>query len=155
MPRERDIIIQNQMKYRLIYLTFLILALGTESCKKDKSEMQLLWDCNKSQHFDSTKLANHLIGTWKWKKMSYGLTTTPADKNVVVLFDSKGKFSVSENSVTVTRGSWRLKPVDSEILGLSMDTPSQYLYGRILLCSDQLLFNDSYRDGADNYFTRK
>src|SRR5688500_6112933 len=116
------------MKYRLIYLTFLILALGAESCKKDKSEVQQLWNCNEAQHFDSTKLANNLVGTWKWKKKSYGLTTTPADKNVVVLFDSKGKFSVTENSVAVTRGNWRLKPVDSEIWGLALDTVSQYLY---------------------------
>ena len=35
-----------------------------------------------------------------------------------------------------------------------LDTQSEYLFGRILFCDNQVLDNDSYRDGCDNLFTR-
>ena len=142
------------MKYLITPLAFLALF-GFPSCTKDTniSEMQRLWDCNTSQHFDPAKLAAKLAGSWKWTSCSSGTDSRPANKNVIVTFTS-GKFSVTENSTVITRGNWHLKKIDQEILGLDMDTASTYLYGRILLCEDQLLFNDSYIDGGDYYFTR-
>jgi hypothetical protein len=143
------------MKYLITLGTFLTLF-GFQSCTKDsniKTDIQRLWDCNASQHYDSTKLAGKLIGSWQWSEMSSEGVSKPKDKNVTVTFTS-GKFSVAENFTVVTRGNWQLKKVDNDILGLSMDTPSVFLYGRILICDDEVLFNDSYIDGADNFFSR-
>ncbi len=145
----------------LIFATSLIWL--NESCKKDnadsdsvKIDMKGLWECNEDQNYDSTKLAAKLVGNWQWFIYScyWSGTTNKADKDVRVTFTSYGTFWVKENSVIVTQGSWALKDEDSGILGLQLDTPSQYLYGRILLCDDQLLFNHSYIDGCDNFFVR-
>ena len=141
---------------------FIFLFLLSQSCKKgdeNSSEinMQALYKCNDSQNFDSSNLAAKLIGTWKLKKISCfwsGATSNP-DKNVIVTFTNTGTFTVSENSIINTQGNWRLKIVDSGIHGLDLDTPSIYLYGRILLCENQVVFNDSYIDGCDNLFERK
>ena len=145
------------MKYIITLGTFLILLMGTPSCKKDtmvKTDIKKLWDCNASQHFDSAKLADKLIGSWQWTETSSEKSTKQADKKVIVTFTSAGKFSVTENSTVLTQGNWQLKIEDGDMFGLSVDTASQFLYGRILLCDNHVLFNDSYKDGADNLFTR-
>jgi len=145
----------TMMKKTIIFGTLLTILFVFQSCTKDtsvKNDIQGLWDCNASQNFDSTKLADKLIGSWQWTKSSSELVTKKADKKVVVTFTSDRKFTVVENSAIITQGNWRLKIVDSGILGLSLDTTSQFLYGRILLCESQVVFNDSYRDGTDNFF---
>jgi len=145
------------MKNILTIITSLVLLSLTNSCKKDPSTFAnagQLWDCNKAQEFDSTKLADKLIGSWQWTETSSETATKQADKNIRVTFTSAGKFTVTENSTIITHGNWQMKIVDSGILGLSMDNPSEFLHGRILLCGNQVLFNNSFRDGADNLFTR-
>lgn len=145
------------MKKILIAITFLVFLSLTNSCKKDPSTFvnaAQLWDCNKTQEFDSTKLANKLIGSWQWSQSSTELGSKRADKNIKVTFSTTGTFSTTENSNVITQGHWRLKVVDSNILGLLMDNPSEYLHGRILLCDNQVLFNNSYIDGSDNLFIR-
>ena len=146
------------MKLTLIITTLLVLTFMTNSCSKKKSlqiNMKQIWNCNDSQKFDSIKLASKLIGTWKWTSSANELEgTKKADKDVKVTFTSSGTFSISENSTIVTDGNWKLKMKDSPIHGLVLDKASTYLDGRILLCEDEVLFNDSYIDGTDHLFTR-
>lgn len=145
------------MKSTIIIWTVFTILIGFPSCTKDTSvnnDIQRLWDCNASQNFDSTKLAEKLIGSWQWTESSSELATKKTDKKVVVTFTADRRFYVIENSAIITQGNWRLKIVDSGILGLSLDTTSQFLYGRILLCKTQVVFNDSYRDGTDNFFVK-
>ena len=143
------------MKNILIFLASLSFVFQIQSCKKDPSTdiTQRLWDCNASQHFDSTKLATSMLGSWQWTE-SFSESIIKADKNIKVVFTSSGTFTVTEDASVKTQGKWGLKIVDSGILGLTMDNSSEFLYGRILLCGDKILFNDSYRDGGDNLFTR-
>ncbi|MCX8020692.1 MAG: hypothetical protein N2747_09390 [Chitinophagaceae bacterium] len=147
------------MKNLLIIVTALSILSLTLSCEKDKGasiDMKGLWNCNASQNFDSTKLAAKLVGSWKWTTVScyWSGTTQKANKDVIVTFTSAGTFTVTENGTVTTRGNWKLKIVDRGILGLDLDNPSTFLYGRILLCDNEVLFNHSYIDGCDNLFKR-
>src|SRR5688500_14433724 len=126
------------MKNILLLLTATLFLV---SCKKEKIDMKHLWDCNAAQNFDSTKLAAKLIGSWRWTTQSCYWTgkTTKADKNVEVSFTASGTFSVVENSVIITQGNWKLTMVDSPVMGLDLGHFSDYLYGRILLCDNEVL----------------
>ncbi len=126
------------------------------SCKKDTLDISLFQQCHNSQSLDSTAISNNLAGSWIWTKQSCFWTgkTTTADKNIKVIFNSNATFSVLENSSILTQGNWGLKIIDSNMWGLDLTSPSEYLYGRILFCNNQILFNDSYRDGCDNLFTK-
>lgn len=150
-------------------LVFLILLLITQSCNKDSQtddntkdysksgiDIQRLWDCNKSQNFDEVTLTSKLIGSWKWVAESCFWTgkTINADKDVIITLNQGGSFSVKEDSIEITNGIWKLKDADSGILGLDLDHKSGYLYGRILICDNEVLFNHSYIDGCDNLFLR-
>ena len=146
------------MKQLFTITTLFLMTFMINSCDKkttNQIDTKQLWDCNASQNFDSTKLANSIIGNWKWTTHSSEIGGTQnADKVVTVTFTADGTFAVSENSIIVTSGNWELKIKDSNIYGLDLDNPSIYLYGRILLCDNQVLFNSSYIDGSDNLFTR-
>jgi hypothetical protein len=135
----------------------LVLLSGWQSCKKDTLlviDIGSLAECTRSQHFDSTKLAAKLMGSWRWMETSSESGPGKADKDIKVTFTSAGKFTLTENSTILSRGSWQLKNDDSGGFELETDHLGSMLYGHILLCEDKLLFNDSYRDGFDNLFTR-
>lgn len=146
------------MKNIFIIAIIILISLITGSCKKEKPthfDMKQLSDCSASQNYDSTKLASKLIGSWKWTEYSGEVSGKQfANKDVKVTFTSVGTFTVTENSMVITQGKWELGIVDWNSLGLTLDKPSAYLYGRILLCQNQLLFNNSYIDGGDNLFVR-
>ncbi|MGI6048624.1 MAG: hypothetical protein ACOYEG_11595 [Petrimonas sp.] len=146
------------MKNLFIISAFILISLLSFSCSKDSSEqidIVQLYNCHKSQKYDSTKLASKLIGTWKWTTYSAEIPgTIKADKNVFLNLTKEGEFTVTENSVVVTRGNWKLKVADIDLFALDLNNPSTYLYGRILLCENLVLFNNSYIDGGDNLFVR-
>ena len=142
------------MRNALICLTFFA---GLISCKKENLDINAYWQCNKSQNLDTTAISNKLIGSWRWVKhscFSKG-NTTQADQNVKVTFRGDHSFSVNDHSNTLTQGIWNLIQVDGNSWGLHMSSASEILYGRILFCGNEVLFNDSYIDGCDNLFNQE
>lgn len=137
-------------------LIILIICLGLISCKKDTLDINSFWQCHNSQNLDSSSISNKLAGSWTWAKQScfWSGKTTNAKKNIKITFNLTGTFSVSENSNLITQGNWKLKIVDSNMWGLDLTSPNDYLYGRILFCDNQVLFNNSYIDGCDNLFLK-
>ncbi len=141
------------MRLLLLYLTILV---GLTSCKKDKLDINSFWQCNQSQNLDTPAISNKLSGSWTWTKQSCSEAgkTKSADRNIKVTFDNNHTFSVTENSNSLTQGTWKLTQVDGNSWGLDISSPGEYLSGRILFCDNDVLFNDSYRDGCDNLFTK-
>jgi hypothetical protein len=128
------------------------------SCSKDIQliiNQKPLWDCTEQRYNDSAKVAKDLIGTWKWTAYWNEIEgNQKANKDVRLTFSPSGTFAVTENSSITTKGNWYLKKEDGSKLGLAMDTACSYLYGRILLCDNEVLFNSSYIDGSDYLFER-
>ena len=142
------------MRFTLFFLTILTVL---SACKKDKLDIGSFWVCNKSQNLDTTAISSKLIGSWNWCKQVCGDgsgKTKNADKNIQVTFRANRTFSVNENASLLTQGTWKLVQVDSTSWGVDLSSASEYLYGRILFCNNQVLFNDSYRDGCDNLFNK-
>lgn len=141
------------MRLLLLCLTILV---GLISCKKDKLDINSFWQCNQSQNLDTTAISNKLLGSWTWAKQScfWAGKIKIADKNIKVTFKGDHTFSVIESSNVLSQGTWKLMQVDGTSTGLDLSTPNEFLYGRILFCDNQILFNDSYRDGCDNLFNK-
>jgi hypothetical protein len=142
---------------RLAFL-FFIIAAGLISCKKDKLDINSFWQCNQLQNLDTAAISSKLIGSWNWYKQICGdgadkLRT--ADKNIKVTFRTDHSFSVNENAVLLTQGTWKVVQLDGNSWGLDLSSRSEYLYGRILFCHNQVLFNNSYIDGCDNLFNKE
>ena len=141
---------------RLALLCLTIIA-GLISCKKEKLDIISFWQCNQSQNLDSTAISSKLLGSWIWSKQVCGDGAgklKDADKNIKVTFRTDRTFSVDENATSLTQGTWKLAKVDSISWELNLSSQSEYLYGYILFCNNQVLFNESYIDGCDNLFTK-
>lgn len=140
------------MKQLFLLLTICLIFL---SCKKNND--RTLWECGSSQFLDSAVISNKIIGSWVWTKQLCwdvdGIMT--ANKNIKITFNANTTFTVLENSAILTQGNWKLKIVDSNIWGLELTSLSEYLYGRIIFCNNQVMFNDSYKDGCDNVFVKE
>lgn len=120
--------------------------------------------CYNSHLHDSTTVANELIGTWDWQEQGCMNNSSAASPSNVVkaTFNSSGFFAVTENSNVVALGSWKIKMfgnnffgVDSTAFEFEISQPSEYLYGIILLCDNQLLLCGSYADGCNTLFTKE
>ncbi len=127
---------------------------GLTSCKKDKLDLYSFWQCNQAQNLDTTAISSKLLGSWTWTKQSCEAKAKSADRNIKVTFRSDHTVAVNENSNTLTQATWKLVQVDSNLWELDLSSPNEFLSGRILFCGDQVLFNDSYRDGCDNLFNK-
>ncbi|HUM47355.1 MAG TPA: hypothetical protein PLD84_10525 [Chitinophagales bacterium] len=119
-------------------------------------DVQSFLECNEALHLDSAKIANKLIGKWELKSWYCGECSNPgthnSDKVIFATFTSAGDFSVTEDSIIVSEGKWNL--VGSNTWRLQSDSSLNHLYGMILFCNNEVLFNDSYTDGTDNLFER-
>ena len=137
-----------------IFLSALII--GLLSCKKDKLDINSYWQCNQSQNLDSARISAKIAGIWVWSKQSCSGSgkTKQADRNISVVFNADHTFIVNENAAVLTQGTWNIVQVDGSSCGLNLSSSSEFLFGRILFCENQVLFNDSYRDGCDNLFIR-
>ena len=117
-----------------------------------------MWECTNPGFSDSATISNKIIGSWVWTKQLCGDGAGKilfADKNVKVNFNSNTSFTVYENLAILTQGNWSLKIVDTYTWGLHLTSRSEYLYGSILFCNNQVMFNDSYIDGCDNVFVKE
>jgi hypothetical protein len=126
------------------------------SCKKNKDNT--LWECNNPPFLDSATISNKIIGSWVWTKQLCGDgagSILIANKNIKITFNANTTFTVFQNSSILTQGNWKLKIVDNYVWGLDLTSVSEYLYGRILFCNNQVMFNDSYIDGCDNVFAKE
>ena len=63
-------------------------------------------------------------------------------------------FCLSENSAVITQGNWNVFFENNNGYKLNLFVPSSYLFGGILLCDNQVMFNDSYVDGSDYVYTK-
>jgi hypothetical protein len=138
------------------FLLITIVIFGLAACKKGKLDVSSFWDCNKSQNLDSAAISSKLIGEWSLTKQACAIgsgSIIAADRNIEAAFRTDRTFVVSENDTIVTLGNWKLIQGDNNTWELELSSESNYLNGRILFCGDQVLFNDSYRDGCDNLFT--
>lgn len=136
--------------------SLILVGLCLSACKKNIDVISFS-ECHQSQNLDSAAIYNKLIGSWKWTKQncfSIG-KTTKADKTVIVSFNGNGSFTVMENAAVTSQGTWRLQKEDVNYWGLTLSQYSNYLWGRILFCNNEVLFNNSYRDGCDNLFNRQ
>jgi len=142
------------MRHFLLGVTILT---GLVACKKENIDIDKFWNCNQTQNLDTSAISSKLIGSWNWSKQACGDgagKSKTADKNIKVTFRTDRTFYVNENATLLTQGNWKLVQVDGNSWGLDLSSTSEYLYGRILFCDNQVLFNNSYRDGCDNLFAK-
>jgi hypothetical protein len=131
----------------------LAICLALFSCEKPETiDPGALLECHQSQQLDSAAISTKLVGTWSFssgfcykKKLTNPLTIGKAN------FSDNGRFTVADFNGSVRQGTWNLKSLGSNMWGLEMTPQSEYLYGRIVFCKNQVLFDNTDVNGEGCY----
>ena len=117
-------------------------------------------ECIASGSLEKSILETEVLGTWEWQFMVCCPESTEGMKRdsnlhagtkITLYDDGTGK---KEDKSGIIDFSWKLKTVDFNYYGFDTDPRIFSISGRLFICNDQLFANDSYRDGADNYFKK-
>jgi hypothetical protein len=140
---------------RLVFFCFILVA-GLPVCQKEKFDVGSYWNCHQAQNLDSAAVSAKITGTWMWRKQICHRTgkTVTAKRNIRAAFFPDHTFQVMEQTTLLVQGIWNIIPTDGSSFALDLSQESEFLYGRLLFCGNQVLFNDSYRDGCDNLFVK-
>ncbi len=104
---------------------------------------------------DSATISIKIIGLWKLRTSTcWKSTETPADKNIQVNVVSNGTYTVTEKTVVVAQGNWKLKSIVTNQWIMDLTVPYEYLNGFILFCNNKVSFADGYRDGCNSFFDK-
>jgi hypothetical protein len=121
------------------------------SCKKDTYNIDKIRKCNDAQNLDSVLYSKLMIGSWKFESTySYWENTfKKANTDFSVKFSSDGTFIMYENNSIINQGKWNVVGSVGSFY-LSYSPLYAYISGRILLCGDKLVFDQTNADlGAD------
>lgn len=115
-------------------------------------------DCHKNNNPFPSQISLNIEGSWvlttQYCPFATGAVTVT--KQVVLTFNDGALFKVFENGRLKEEGSYTLTSSSDGnwTIGTS-SIVSEYLYGHILLCGDELVLNSSFLDGCDYYFVRR
>jgi len=149
----------------MTYLTTLILRLVVFSvcCQSDNSqprpiEPDDLYSCYTRTHWKEDQLVQSLLGKWKYIYLEnvwhYGKGMNTENENLILEFTSDSILYIHKNEAVLHASKWKIVEEDFRMYALELNTPSPYLYGRILLCNSILEFSNSHQLGNDHYFHR-
>ncbi|MFK7924041.1 MAG: hypothetical protein AB8H47_18930 [Bacteroidia bacterium] len=153
-------LLQSPLLYfaTILIVSSLVLACREMNPPEPPVSMQAIWDCYQSSNLDSLALRNALLGEWEWEYVECYWAPEEASNisshGVSIYFDANGRLAVKLDNTFLESATWELKKGDSGLFELISEPRITYLYGRVLLCEDRVLFNDSYVDDCDNYFKR-
>jgi hypothetical protein len=152
------------LRHEICCLFFLVSFLCI-CCNTDKKEfnppydMGKIWEIHHQTTWDSLSTANHLVGKWKWNYSfccgeGWPNETFTNDKNFIIQFFDDGTLEVFENNISQKKSTWYPALEDGHLYGIVVNPTIIQLYGRILFDENGVLFDDAYRDGANNYYIR-
>ena len=150
---------RRKIKNQTIIL-FLVLANAFVACNEDEDLFMKeadMWNCHHEKTWDESSTTAALVGVWDWEYG--GCYEGPADdkkfEGLTIEFKPDNTLEVMENGQTTQTSNWQVVDGDVHLFALDVDPRVNQLRGRILLCGDRVEFNNSYKDGCDNYFKRK
>ncbi len=145
-------------------LFLLFLGIIINSCSKEKiperpMSQNDIWACYNNSEWNKLKIREKLIGSWKWIYTECFWFPENAknteNENVQIDFLSDSKLNVIINGKLMSSTKWTVIAEDTKFYGIELDSNVTHLLsGRIFICDEIVEFNDSYIDGADNYFKK-
>ena len=136
---------------------FTIVACEEASLNKEYNIVDFSSD-HARQVWDSTSTANQLQGSWQWVYSECCVEGTlggvdRTGEEFIVRIDLT-TIQVYQKNELVKSTDWFLEIEDGNYYGINTQSYISEIRGRILFSGNRILFQNSYIDGADNYFVR-
>lgn len=148
------------------FILFILILLGCQeeptsilTKKKDPPvSIPEIQACHLTTVWDSTAIRNKLLGKWQWEYIRCFWNPEKGNyddfKGMSVEFKSDNTVEVLQNGMSAQRSTWQLVLLNDGNYKITTTPLVFQLPGRILFCSQRVVFMDSYVDGCDNYFVR-
>ena len=119
-----------------------------------------IWQCHNEVAWDSIKIADKLVGQWRWLYITAGgskpnFVDSTQNLGLVVDFKKNGVLNVLKNDTLIQTATWKVKKNFDIYFDVQTEPQIFELNGVILFCSEYVVFNESHKDAYDNYFKRK
>lgn len=144
-----------------LFLLAVVLVIG-QGCKDDENALydyQTIWN----RHYETTwtyeSTKNKIAGVWEWRYVKCcGEATKPYQNGT----ESEGlriNFNKDGTGIIINQGvfdefTWDIEQKDNDLYGFQTTPAISQLSGRVLFGDQIMMCNDSYIDGADNFFRK-
>lgn len=145
----------------LMLCSFLFL-LAAISCSDDEGiliPLEEFFACHNNRSWNASEIEAELIGTWDWTYINCFFFPDQANgseyEGLSVEFKSDNTVRVKQIGKPDQIAIWEIMSNSDGLFSLTTDPFITQIHGRILFCTNQLQFYDSYIDGCDNTFLKK
>jgi hypothetical protein len=115
--------------------------------------------CHQSLSPDSAQVYAAMLGTWSWEFITCFWSPENASNSqfetLSIELQPGNIMLVKQAGVVQQTGGWRMVNLNDGYYEIQTDPAVVQLRGRILICNQRMVFNESYVDGCDNYFTKE
>ncbi|MGM0551644.1 MAG: hypothetical protein ACQESW_11240 [Bacteroidota bacterium] len=139
----------------------LLVLIPLFACEKENTpqppiSIESMYSCHQLNSWTPEMTTDALIGKWQWVYFESFWSPNKGqyteDQELYLHFTSDSTLYIIEQKDTTHTSKWKVITKDQSLYALKLTEPHPYLHGRLLLCENFLLFNNSYVDGTDNYF---
>lgn len=114
--------------------------------------------CHKENAFSENRIQSSLEGDWSW---DYGYNPWAPElangsdfEGYVLRFNKERTLQLFDNNGNEEYfTNYRIEYI-RDYYELKVDESSQFIWGRLLICDNELLFWDSHIDGSDNFYCK-
>ncbi|HTO16745.1 MAG TPA: hypothetical protein VLZ83_13330 [Edaphocola sp.] len=137
----------------------LLLTIVFFSCQKRALRIDLsnIVNCHQNNPHDSLDIIQQLNNaTWQlFTHQGFDEKSENMKNRNILLNITNGYFTISENGFQLFAGPFAIeRNQDDPSYFQIVKNETSYMGGKIIICNDQLLFHDSYRDADDNLFKK-
>ncbi len=140
------------------FLGFLLI-LSLVNCQDDlitKEPVTGLGICHDEQEWDNSKIAEQLIGRWRWIFATCSDVSDEAYfqkfKGLIVEFLPDNTFISTYDGVLPQEGTFNVDNTDKKYFSLKISPEFDCMLGRIFFCEDEMEFSYRYAGGCANFF---
>ncbi len=146
-------------KFPTFWVLIVALSYLFFSCQDKKEKLPPdFWSCHKALNPDSSKTHQLLLGKWRWNLINCPFGKLQQDSEIynglVVEFRASDSLIVLQNDTITQIGTWKLRPTSDGLFVIQSNPSVEQLAGRLLICGNQIEFNESGTDICDNFFTK-
>jgi hypothetical protein len=145
------------------FVIILLLYFALFGCEKQKEShppksLEDIYSWYQNNNWAAESLYDSLVGEWRWLYTQNFWAPEAAhyttNQETFISFRADSVLYVIAKEDTLHTTKWQVMLKGNEMYELALEEPHQYLHGRIFICEDLLLLNNSYVDGVDNFFER-
>lgn len=147
------------MDLRLSFFLFNIVLISLTSCTQDELigyQLDEYYECYEDDNWSVLAIRDALEGEWALDYVDCfnGSINSRESEGITIRFNDDSRVIVRDNGNEIEQASWQVFNVFGDYYELETEPFLDYTFGIILICNNQLVFNGSFIDACDQYYSK-